>query len=55
MEFEQSPSFKSFIFNGDPFFITSLTKLPSISIIVLECERSVIAKSLSLKSFLNVS
>ena len=37
--------------NGQPFFKTSLTLGPSISIIALECERSVTAKSLSLKFF----
>ena len=38
--------------NGHPFFNTSIEFLPSNSITALECDKSVTAKSLSLKSFL---
>ena len=35
--------------NGHPFFKTSIVSFPSISIIALECDKSVTAKSVSLK------
>ena len=46
-EFTQLFFFNSLKLKGHPFFNISREFLPSISIIALECERSVTAKSLS--------
>ena len=42
--------FKILKLNGHPFFKISLELIPSISIIALECDKSVTAKSVSLKT-----
>ena len=54
-EFTQLSFFNSLKLNGHPFFNTSFEFSPSSSIIALEWDKSVIAKSLSLNVFWIVS
>ena len=49
VEFIELFFFKVLKLNGQPFFKTSLTSWPSISIIAFEWDKSVTAKSVSLK------